>query len=107
MAGADEAYHAVNYFFSDVFELSMSAWGESRLVERRIMRGTPSVQSPDLIEIGVGSDGRVAQVVALGHGGEDQVLSDLVRQRVQVDGRENAIRDPRFDLAELLGRAGS
>lgn len=107
MAGADEAYHAVNYFFSDVFELSMSAWGESRLVERRIMRGTPNVQSPDLIEIGVGSDGRVAQVVALGHGGEDQVLSDLVRQRVQVDGRENAIRDPRFDLAELLGRAGS
>src|SRR5207302_9614057 len=34
MAGGDARYDAVNYFFSDVFGISLSAWGEARLVTR-------------------------------------------------------------------------
>src|SRR3982750_2083795 len=39
MAGAVETYSAVNSFFSDVFELSLTAWGEAKQVERRLLRG--------------------------------------------------------------------
>src|SRR5439155_15461019 len=56
MAGADKAYDAVNYFFSDVFDLSLSAWGESRFVDHRLMRGTPNLDHPDFVEIGIAAD---------------------------------------------------
>jgi len=94
MAGANERYDAVNYFFSDIFELSVSGWGEARLVTRRLVRGTPGVEKPDFIEFGVAADGRIAQIVAFGHANEDEFLKDLVRRRVNVEGREEAIKDP-------------
>ena len=53
MAGRDEAYAAVNQFFSDVFELTMNGWGEGRQVDRRIvrtMRGGDGA-APDIVEI--------------------------------------------------------
>lgn len=102
MAGAAERYDAVNYFFSDVFDLSLSAWGESRIVERRLVRGVQSVEKPDLVEIGVAIDGRIAQVLAIGHAGEDDVLRELVHQRISVDGNEELLKDPKSDLRSLL-----
>jgi 3-phenylpropionate/trans-cinnamate dioxygenase ferredoxin reductase subunit len=102
MAGADDAYDAVNYFFSDVFELSLSAWGESRHVGRRLIRGNVNVDRPDFVEIGVGEDGKIRQVLAVGHAGEDDTLKALVKQRVMIDGNEEAIKDPTFALADLV-----
>lgn len=81
MAGGSARYDAVNYFFSDVFELSLSGWGEARLVDRRIIRGTPQVESPDFVEFGIAADGRLAQVIAVGHSGEDDRLRGLVARR--------------------------
>jgi 3-phenylpropionate/trans-cinnamate dioxygenase ferredoxin reductase subunit len=105
MAGADEAYSSVNYFFSDVFELTLSGWGQSRHVDRRLLRGTPNVEAPDFIEIGIAGDGRIAQVLALGHQGEDDLLRDLVARRFRVDGNEEAIKDPKVSLREILKNA--
>ena len=102
MAGVEESYSAVNYFFSDVFDLSLSAWGESRHIDRRLLRGTPNVDAPDFIEFGLGADGRIAQVLAVGHQGEDEVLRDLVGKRVRVNGNEEALKDPRSDLKTML-----
>ena len=103
MAGRDVAYAAVNNFFSDVFELSLNGWGEARQVDRRLIRGSTSADAPDFVELGIGADGRLAQVLAVAHAGEDEVLRDLVGRRVRVNGNEEALKDPSFPLASLLG----
>lgn len=107
MAGADEAYSAVNSFFSEVFDLSLVAWGEAKLVERRLLRWTPTVESPEFVEIGVAKDGRVAQVLAVrprggGSHPEDALLGELVRRRLLVDGNQEQMKDPAVPLAQVL-----
>lgn len=102
MAGANEPYRAVNYFFSDVFDLSLSGWGEARLVERRLLRGSPNPAAPDFLEIGVAPDGRIAQILAVNHRGEDEILRDLVARRFSVVGKEEQIRDPQIPLTNSL-----
>lgn len=108
MAGGDARYDGVNTFFSDVFDLSLRAWGESRQVDHRLVRGAGSSASGaggetiDVVEIGVAADGRVAQVLALNHTGEDESLRELVARRVQIGGREEIVKDPAFPLSDLL-----
>ena len=103
MASVNESYSAVNNFFTDVFELTLNGWGDSRHLDRRLLRGTPNIDAPDFVEIGIGADGRVAQVLAVGHQGEDDLLRELVARRVRVDGNEEALKDPKADLRQLLG----
>ena len=102
MAGKNDSYDSTGYFFSDVFELSISVWGEARAVDRRLLRGTPNVDSPDFVEIGIASDGRIAQIASIGHTGEDELLQELVRRRLPINGNEESIKDPRFDLKQLM-----
>ena len=102
MTGDHEPYATVNYFFSDVFDLTLSGWGQNRHVDRRLLRGTPTLESPDFIEIGIAADGRVAQVLALGHQGEDDLLRELVARRFLVDGNEERLKDPAAPLKALL-----
>ncbi|HMB95498.1 MAG TPA: oxidoreductase C-terminal domain-containing protein, partial [Tepidisphaeraceae bacterium] len=101
MAGADVRYDIVNSFFSDCFDLSLQAWGEAKLVDRRLMRGTPNVESPDFAEIGVAADGRVTQVLAIGRKDEHELLRELVQRRVNINGREELIKDPARALRNL------
>lgn len=103
MAGIEETYSAVNYFFSDVFDLSLSGWGDSRHIDRRLLRGTPNVDAPDFVEFGMAADGRIVQVLALGHQGEDEVLRSLIARRVRVNGNEEALKDPKSELGKLPG----
>jgi NAD(P)H-nitrite reductase large subunit len=102
MAGANVSYDVVNSFSTTVFGLNVTCWGESRLVDRRHVRGNVNVDAPDFVEIGVASDGRIAQVVSVGHKGEDELLIQLVKQRVQIDGNEEEIKDPTRALTEFL-----
>lgn len=102
MSGDDLAYRAVNHFFSDVFELSISAWGEAKQVDHRLIRGTPNVEAPDFEEIGIGTDGRIAQVIAIGHAGEDGLLRELVARRLTLGENAEQIKDPTFPLSKLL-----
>jgi NADPH-dependent 2,4-dienoyl-CoA reductase/sulfur reductase-like enzyme len=103
MAGDESVkYDAVNSFDSQVFDLTLQAFGEGRLVDRRLVRGTPNVDSPDFAEIGVAADGRVAQVLAIGRESEHELLRELVARRFNVDGREETINDPARDLREIL-----
>lgn len=101
MAGVEESYSTVNYFFSDVFDLSLSAWGDSRHIDRRLLRGTPNVDAPDFVEFGVGAEGRIVQVHAVGHKGEDDVLRELIAKRVRVNGNEEVLKDPKSNLSSL------
>jgi len=104
MAGGDATYDAVSYFFSDVFDLSLSAWGESKIVHHRLTRDLSSPDRPDFVEIGIASDGRIAQVLAVNHPGEDEVLRDLVKRRINLEGMEERVKDPAWNLTQLLTR---
>lgn len=103
MAGGDEAFDSVGMFASDIFDLSMTAWGEPRLVDRRLIRGNPNPDAPDFIEIGVAADGRIAQVMRIQRTRDEQaILPELVRQRVRIDGREEQLKDPAVRLESFI-----
>src|SRR4051812_46653695 len=58
MAGAAERYDGVNRFESEVLNLRLVGWGESRFVDRRLIRGAPEVGgTTGFAEIGVAADG--------------------------------------------------
>jgi NADPH-dependent 2,4-dienoyl-CoA reductase/sulfur reductase-like enzyme len=102
MAGVETRYEMVSHFTSEALDLRIDVWGEGRLANRRILRGSPGLESPEFIEIGVAADGRVAQVVSVGHRGEDAALRELVRRRFAVEGREEQLKDPAVALRDLL-----
>jgi 3-phenylpropionate/trans-cinnamate dioxygenase ferredoxin reductase component len=93
MAGGDATYDVVNTFTSEIFDLRLTVWGSSRHIARRLLRGAATTETPEFAEIGIAADGRVAQVVAINGGKDFDGLRDLVRTRVNVDGREDALRD--------------
>jgi 3-phenylpropionate/trans-cinnamate dioxygenase ferredoxin reductase subunit len=101
MAGANDAYAGVNRFESEVLGMRLVGWGESRFVDRRLIRGTPDVAGPaGFAEIGVAADGRVSQVLWVGprEARVEEELSRLVAERVNVTGREEQLKDPAAPL---------
>ena len=102
MAGAGERYSAVSDFTTEIFGLPIFGWGLAKIVDRRLLRGTPNVEAPDFVEIGVAADGRIAEVLAVGHRSQHDLLRQLVQRRVQVDGNEEGLKDPKSDLGRFL-----
>jgi 3-phenylpropionate/trans-cinnamate dioxygenase ferredoxin reductase subunit len=106
MADAHERYQGVNFFSSEVFGLPLHAWGEAKLVYRRLVRAAAAPPdrsaSPDLIEIGIAADGRICQVVALGHPSAPTTLEQFVARRLLVDGNAQLFKDPTLPLADIL-----
>jgi 3-phenylpropionate/trans-cinnamate dioxygenase ferredoxin reductase subunit len=102
MAGARERYVSTGAFSTKLFDLPVAAWGEARLIDRRVVRGTPSPESTQLIEFGVAADGRLAHVLSIGGPEHDDVLAALVAKRTRIDGNEEALRDPSASLEGLL-----
>ncbi len=102
MAGLEKKYDAVSVFFSDLFDCTINVWGEARLVERRVVRGIVNVEHPDFVEIGLAADGRIAQILTVNHPGEDEVLRNLVKKRLNVTGKEEMLKEPGVELKELL-----
>ena len=104
MAGVGRRYESLGHFSTDVLGLSVRAWGEARLVDRRIVRGatgTPNSDNPHLTEFGVAADGRIAHVLALGAAEDDAAIARLVEQRTRVDGNEEALKEPSAPLSDL------
>ncbi|WP_428940102.1 NAD(P)/FAD-dependent oxidoreductase [Fontivita pretiosa] len=113
VAGANMAgntavrYDTVNSFTSEVFDLTLHAWGEPRLVDHRLVRasagnGNAPADEREFAEIGIAADGRVAQVLAIGRSSEHEVYRQLVARRFDITGKEELIKDPTRDLAALL-----
>ncbi|HWB53791.1 MAG TPA: FAD-dependent oxidoreductase, partial [Tepidisphaeraceae bacterium] len=103
MAGIEEAYSDVSSFGSIIFNLELAVWGAARLVHHRIVRGSAHEDVPSLLELGVSDKGRVVQVVAAGNAIDRELLPELIRNRVKLDGNEELAKDPAFDLRGLLG----
>lgn len=93
-----ERYDSVGVFATRVFDLPVRAWGVARLIDRRIVRGTPNADAPKLIEFGVAADGRLAHVLAIGHADDEELLRAAVAARAQIDGNEEALKDPAAPL---------
>jgi 3-phenylpropionate/trans-cinnamate dioxygenase ferredoxin reductase subunit len=99
---ADLRYDVANHFVSEVFDLPMRGWGAGRFVHHRVIRGTPNVDSPEFVEIGIAADGRVAQTIAVRHDeADDDVLREMVKRRLNVTGSEELLKDPSYDLRRL------
>jgi NADPH-dependent 2,4-dienoyl-CoA reductase/sulfur reductase-like enzyme len=98
MAGGDASYDVVSTFTSEVFDLTLTVWGSSKHIARRLLRGTPTADAPAFAEIGIAGDGRISQVVAINGGAEHDALRRLVRDRIDVGGREDSLRDASIRL---------
>jgi 3-phenylpropionate/trans-cinnamate dioxygenase ferredoxin reductase component len=109
MAGADEPYADVNHFETVVFGAKVDVWGESRHVHHHLLRGSANgavaAQDPSragFVELGISADNRVSQVVAVNQSANHEQFKELVRRRFDVTGKEESLKDPTADLAELL-----
>jgi 3-phenylpropionate/trans-cinnamate dioxygenase ferredoxin reductase subunit len=102
MARAAASLQTVASFETEFFGVKARAWGHSKHVDRRLLRGSPNPETPDFAEIGLDSQGRISFALAVGHTAEHAVLEELVRRRFPIDGNEEALRDPTTDLQNLL-----
>jgi 3-phenylpropionate/trans-cinnamate dioxygenase ferredoxin reductase subunit len=102
MAGDNLSYNAVSRFTTKIFDLAVSVWGDARHVERRIVRGIANLESPDFIEFGIASNGRIAEVLAVNHPGEDDLLQEMVARRLNISGHDVNLRDPAITLSTFL-----
>ncbi|HEV7301081.1 MAG TPA: FAD-dependent oxidoreductase [Tepidisphaeraceae bacterium] len=100
MAGEDVRFDGVSTFASRVFDIALTGYGEPRFVDRRIVRGQPGAAG-GFIEIGIATDGRVCQVLCVDC--EEPAAAELVRHRVNVNGREESLKDPHQPLAGFVG----
>ena len=102
MAGGEAKFHTASYFDCEVFGLEIKVWGESRAVDRRIIRGLASAESPQFVEFGVAADGRIAQIIAGGGPETTPSFGQLIEQRASVSGKEEQLKDPSISLEKIL-----
>jgi 3-phenylpropionate/trans-cinnamate dioxygenase ferredoxin reductase subunit len=103
MAGGNARYDVVNTFSTEVFGLIATVWGEPRLVDRRIVRGSAGGDDANFVEIGIAADGRIAQVLAIGKDHESAALRLLVAGRVVVNGNQERLKDAGVPLESPVG----
>jgi 3-phenylpropionate/trans-cinnamate dioxygenase ferredoxin reductase subunit len=101
MTGANEPYADVSHFWTELFGVTLDAWGESRHVHHRLVRGNPGADAASFVEFGLAADDRVSQVVAVNHPAGHDALRDLVKRRASIAGREELLKDPGANLSNL------
>jgi 3-phenylpropionate/trans-cinnamate dioxygenase ferredoxin reductase subunit len=102
MAGGEAAYNIVNRFDTKVLDLTATVFGEARLVDRRIVRGSTAGDNANFAEIGIAADGRIAQILAIGTNHDFEGLQQLVAKRVAVNGNQERLKDADVSLAEFV-----
>lgn len=102
MAGVETHYDCVSTFSSRFFDITLQAWGDARFVDHRLVRGVQSIDARDIAEVGVGADGRISQILAIGRGDEYKAFETLVARRFNVTGHEQIINDPTKPLDEMM-----
>ena len=101
MAGGQLKYDVVSTFSTGAFDLTATVWGEPRLVDRRIVRGSTAGDQPNFAEIGIAADGRIAQVLAIGKNHDVERLRSLVENRVEVNGNQERLKDASVPLVDV------
>lgn len=100
MAGEVKPYTTMPYFFSDLFDLSLEAWGNLRLWDQTVLRGDVTTGSFACFHFYRG-----AMVGALAAGrseAERKQIPALIKARPAYDAVAAALADEGVDLATLI-----
>lgn len=100
MAGEREAYEHLSYFFSDVFDLSLNAFGRPAETVRTVRRGDPASEEGGVLFCADDRDLICAAIIV----NDNDALEDcreLVRRRPDLEELEERLSDPGVELAEV------
>jgi len=101
MAGAEERYTALPYFYSDLFDLSFEVWGNLSSWEETVLRGSLESRSFAYYYF---DQGKLVGVFAMGRPSEERSpMQDLVRARPAKEEVAEKLRDEEVDLKTLVG----
>jgi 3-phenylpropionate/trans-cinnamate dioxygenase ferredoxin reductase subunit len=100
MAGEREAYSALPYFFSDLFDLSFEVWGDLSRWDRTVLRG--SLESGSFAYYYF-AGGRITGVLAAGWPEEERSpMQELIKKRGAYEDLATGVSDESTRLASLL-----
>jgi NADPH-dependent 2,4-dienoyl-CoA reductase/sulfur reductase-like enzyme len=101
MAGEEEAYTTLPYFFSDLFDLSFEVWGDLSDWERFVLRGELEARSFTFFYFA--GDGKLSGVFTMGRPEEErEPMQQLIRARPAYDDVADSLQDASQDLAALV-----
>jgi hypothetical protein len=100
MAGDEEPYTALPYFFSDLFDLSFEVWGNLSDWDRTLIRG--SLDSGSFAYYYFAQE-RLTGVLAVDRSDEERVpMQTLVKARPMYEDVSDSLQDESEDLAEQV-----
>ncbi len=104
MAGAQEPFDQVSYFFSDEFDIHMALRGDPQAGRNSVFAG--DVDGAEFTELYYDDAGIMTMGVAISHDepkvdAVSDILERLIRAKVNIKGREAEIQAPGFDLNSL------
>jgi NADPH-dependent 2,4-dienoyl-CoA reductase/sulfur reductase-like enzyme/predicted acylesterase/phospholipase RssA len=99
MMGQKQTYHAVSYFFSDVFDLTFDFLGDTADVDERILRGSIKEKSFSVLYL---KNGVLQAMFFLGRPTtEAKAAESLIKNRVNLKGIKKKLSDVAFPLEEI------
>ena len=100
MAGENQPYTTLPYFFSDLFDLSFEVWGNLDAWEQTVLRGSLDVGSFAFYYF---DDDRLVGVLAVDRPEEERdVMRALVERRLAFESVAGGLRDTGASLQSLL-----
>ncbi len=101
MAGEEEPYTTLPYFFSDLFDLSFEVWGDLSDWERSVLRG--DLEARIFTFFYFAGDGKLSGVFTMGRPEEErEPMKQLVRARPAYDDVADPLQDESQDLSALI-----
>jgi NADPH-dependent 2,4-dienoyl-CoA reductase/sulfur reductase-like enzyme len=101
MAGAEEPYTPLPYFFSDLFDLSFEVWGDLSSWDETVRRGELDARNVAFYYF---ADGKLTGVLAMGRPeNEREPMQELIRARPAYDDVAKQLRDESINLSDLVG----
>ncbi len=104
MAGANQPYDKIPYFFSDEFDIHMILRGDPQGGKNSVIAG--SLEGAEFTELYYNDEGRLTMGIAISHDEPkldpiSDTLERLIRAKVNIKGREAEIQAPGFQLDSL------
>lgn len=99
MAGADESYHEVSYFYSVIFDQTLECLGDFSDYDEMIIRGSFEKKSAALFYL---KEGVLQSAFMLGRPMERNIIKKLILERRQLETYQSKLADETFALEQAL-----